>query len=159
MAGGKDVIDAALRLLSYRPRSAHELTRRLADKGFEAPEIKGAVGYLTDAGYLDDERYAASLADSRVRNKGWGPSKISADLAAKGIPKEIIKKTMARIGPAEEGTARAAFARWARRNRVVDRPEGKVFEKVFRHLKARGFCTSAIMKALSRSGDEDGGGE
>ncbi|MDP2690465.1 MAG: regulatory protein RecX [Deltaproteobacteria bacterium] len=150
-----DAITAALRLLSYRPRSERELGERLAEKGFSEEETASALGYLTGAGYIDDKRFAVSLAESRVRNKGWGPAKIAADLAKKGISRETIKTALADIAPAEEDAARAALAKWARKNEAAAPIAGKVFERAFRHLKARGFGPAVIMKVLGSTGAVD----
>lgn len=150
-----DALTAALRLLSYRPRSERELGERLRQKGFSEEETASALGYLTGAGYIDDKRFAVSLAESRVRNKGWGPAKIAADLAKKGISRETIKTALADIAPAEEDAARAALAKWGRKNGAAAPIAGKVFERAFRHLKARGFGPAVIMKVLGSTGAVD----
>ncbi len=145
---GADALNAALRLLSYRQRSVAELELKLKDKGFSQEEIAGAVEYLKDAGYLDDEAYAAALAQSRVRNKSWGPAKISADLAKKGIPPELARKAVEDVRLEQEATARAALEKWMRANGRACFAEDRGFERAFRHLKARGFDAGVIMNVL-----------
>src|SRR4030065_224759 len=96
-----DAITASLRIISYRPRSESELKKKLLEKGFDPADISVAVEYLAGSGYIDDERYAMDLSQSRTRNKGWGPAKIAADLARKGIPQETIASALAPLSMVE----------------------------------------------------------
>lgn len=154
-----DALEAALKLLSYSARSARELARRLAEKGYAPGAIEAAIAHLAGTGYIDDEKFAESLAESRIRNKRWGPSKVARDLVSKGISQDIIKKTLGRIGPREEEAARAALDKWARKNGAALPPEGREFERAFRHLSARGFSTGVIIKVLASSGIAEAGEE
>ncbi|HEY4707011.1 MAG: hypothetical protein A2054_01005 [Deltaproteobacteria bacterium GWA2_55_10] len=142
---GKSANAAALRLLSLRQRSVFEITSRLKDKGFEPVEIDKTVAYLTDIGLLDDEKFAKALCESRARYKAWGPARIARDLALKGIEEGIIKKALSEAAPEEEA-ALEALKRWRRRNKTAEGPKAR--ERAFRHLRARGFSSAAIMKAL-----------
>ena len=145
---GDDAITEALRIISYRSRSESELRTRLLEKGFEPADISVAVEYLAAKGYIDDEKYAAALAESRTRNKGWGPAKIAADLARKGIGKETIASALAPLSMVEEATARAALEKWARKSGARPPLKDKLYERAARHLKARGFSTGVIMKVI-----------
>lgn len=143
--GSPEAVQAAFKLLSVRQRSVRELEKKLLQKGFEAAGVEGAVEYLLQAGLLDDERFARSLAESRSRHKAWGPARIARDLASRGIDESIIKSALAGCAP-EEDSAIEACRRWLKRNSRERGPRAR--EKAFRHLKARGFSTAAVMKAL-----------
>lgn len=154
---GEDAITASLRIISYRPRSEAELRKKLLEKGFDAADISDAVDYLAGAGYIDDDKYAAALAESRTRNKGWGPAKIAADLARKGISKDAIARAIEPLGPGEEETAASALSKWARKNGVTPPLKDRLYEKAARHLKARGFSTGVIIRVIKgfSAPDED----
>lgn len=143
-----DAITASLRIISYRPRSEGELRKKLLEKGFDDAVISPAIEQLTRGGYIDDEKYAVAMAESRTRNKGWGPAKIAADLANRSIDRAVIKRTVEPLGAIEEETARAALGRWARKNGLRPPLKGKSFQRAARHLKARGFSFGAIMKVI-----------
>ena len=143
-----DAIAAALRIISYRSRSGSELRARLLEKGFEPADISVAVEYLAGSGYIDDEKYAMDLSQSRTRNKGWGPAKIAADLARKGIGKETIASALAPLSMVEEATAKAALEKWARKCGARPPLKDKLYERAARHLKARGFSTGVIIKVI-----------
>lgn len=144
-----DAIGAALRLISYRERSTAELVTRLADKGYDSAEIDAAVERLRTLGYLDDERFARSLTESRVRNKHWGRTRILADLAKKGVPSDIAQSVLAELdAETETRTATEALGRWMRTNRAPSPLERRDFERAYRHLAARGFSSAIIMRVL-----------
>lgn len=149
-----DALSAALRLLGVRQRSVFELAGKLKDKGFSSDDIDRTVERLLEAGYLNDEAFARSLAASRARNKSWGPAKITQDLLKRGIARETVREAVALACPEEENLARAALDKWLRRNRGLSGRQEK--EKAFRHLSARGFSPSAIWKALGGQADVDG---
>jgi len=146
----QDPVAAAMRLLSHRPRSVAELKDRLLARGFDGTQVDKTVKDLTEAGYLDDEKYAALLAGSRVRNKSWGPSRIILELNRKGISKEIIRKTVVTDAEAEQATATEALTKWLRKSSVPAPLDRAASARAYRFLKARGFSGEAAFKALSK---------
>ncbi|MBW7956751.1 MAG: regulatory protein RecX [Deltaproteobacteria bacterium] len=143
--GSQDAVQAAFRLLSVRQRSVRELELKLLQKGFDGDAVGKTIEYLLKAGLLDDERFARSLAESRSRHKAWGPARIARDLASRGLDESAVKSALAGCAP-EEDSALEAYRRWLKRNSRETGPRAR--EKAFRHLRARGFSTAAIMKAL-----------
>lgn len=158
-AAPKDPVSAALRLISQRPRSVAELAEKLRAKGFEGAEVERAVADLSEAGYLDDEKYAALLALSRSRNKFWGPAKIVFELNRKGISQEIIRKTVVRDPASEETTAVEALKKWLKKTGLAEPLDRPGSARAYRFLKGRGFSADSIFKALARfKGRFDGPG-
>lgn len=150
--GSKDAAQAAFRLLSVRQRSVRELESKLLQKGFDRGEVDRTIEYLLLSGLLDDERFARGLAESRSRHKAWGPARIVRDLASRGVEESLIKSALAGCAP-EEDSAREAYRRWLKRNSRETGPRAR--EKAFRHLRARGFSTAAIMQALGGLPSDD----
>lgn len=148
----RDAIGAALKFLSRRPRSVKEVSDRLRSKGFQESESDAAVRELVSLGYLDDERFAALLTESRIRNKHWGAEKIAFELKGKGVTEEIIRKTLKPLDDrAETDVALEAFKKWARGRGLKEGGlEGTVFEKAYRHLRSRGLRSSVILQVLNR---------
>ncbi|HSU17903.1 regulatory protein RecX [Longimicrobium sp.] len=108
--------DAALSLLSYRSRSATELTRRLRRKGFEDELAEATVERLGEMGMVDDAAFAESFVRDRVRLRPQGRRRIASELRAKGVDAETARDAIAgvmeREGATELDLARAAAARW-----------------------------------------------
>ncbi len=146
-ASKPDALTTALKLLSYRPRSIHEMRLKLESKGLE--EVSSTIEHLIRADYLNDEKFAALLVESRAQNKLWGRRKIASDLKRRGLSRAVIDDSLEKIDTrAEAETARSALKRWSRRTGLSQPLGKKEVQKAYRHLTARGFSTSMIMPLL-----------
>ncbi len=141
----------ALRFLSYRERTEHEMREKLAGaKEFTAKEIDSTIGYLLEASYLNDLRFATELAHSRLRNKAWGRYKIRLDLKKRKIADEIINKVIDGIDDETElKSANTAIRKWLRKSGTNGPLSKKEFERAYRHLSARGFCAATALDVLA----------
>jgi regulatory protein len=82
--------DAALRLLASREHTRAELDRKLADRGHAAEVVTAVLDDLAQRGLQSDERYTEQYVALRTR-KGYGPLRIRAELAERGIPATLIE--------------------------------------------------------------------
>jgi len=144
--------NAALKYLSYRDRSTAEVRNKLREKNFEAPEVDSAIDFLIRAGYLNDDKFADSLANSRIRNKSWGPARISAELYSKGVSRETISKVLP-AGETVEKTAAEAFRKWLRKKGFTPPLDVKGSARAFRFLKGLGYPSYVIMSVLGGRSD------
>lgn len=103
---------SALRLLSYRPRSEREIRERLTKRGVQAEIQDATVTRLKETGLIDDEAYARSFAESRLRTSPRGRRLIAAELRTKGVSKPIADEATVDID--EREAAHRAAARRAR---------------------------------------------
>jgi len=85
---------AAVNLLSYRPRSIKEVSRRLVHKGWNQDLADRVTGELVDKGYLNDEEFAAIFARDRAKNKCLGPIALKSELIKTGVAQKIIEQTI-----------------------------------------------------------------
>ncbi len=143
----RDARAVALRCLSYRDMSTAELRNKLKGKDFEAHEVDSTIDDLVRAGYLNDDRFADSLVNSRIRNKSWGPARISADLFSKGISGETISKVLPK-GETVEKTAAEAFRKWVRKKGLPPPLEAKDYARAYRFLKGLGYPSYVIILTL-----------
>jgi regulatory protein len=86
--------NTAYRYLTIRPRSRKELADKLQDKEFSDDIIAAVLDHVTRLGYLDDTKFAAQWAASRVRSRGFGRRRLEQELRIKGISREIIKENL-----------------------------------------------------------------
>lgn len=84
----------AVRLLARRDHGRHELREKLLQRDLPAPAIDIALDQLAEKGLQCDVRFAESYTRMRV-NRGFGPNKITADLQARRLSREIIKDAIA----------------------------------------------------------------
>lgn len=85
--------ETALKLVSARDRSRHEIEVRLADAGYSPEAVTAAVTWLQDLGYLDDLKFASHYAAEKLRN-GWGERRIAAELTRLGVDREVVRQAL-----------------------------------------------------------------
>ena len=75
---------AAIRFISYRPRTQAEVRARLR-RHYPPHIIDSVIHSLVDRSLIDDSQFAQSWADSRYRLKPRSAATIRWELATKGI--------------------------------------------------------------------------
>ncbi|HYD48295.1 MAG TPA: regulatory protein RecX [Terriglobales bacterium] len=91
-----DAFHAATAFLRRRDRSTAEVRQHLQEHGCAAEDIDAAVCRLIELRYLDDGRFALSVAE-RLAQRGHGPLRAQRDLARAGVPAEVIAATIAEV--------------------------------------------------------------
>jgi regulatory protein len=91
----------AVEALSHKERTAAELGAWLAARGFATEKIEDAVARLIEAGLLDDGAFARRFAADKRELSGWGPSRIRAALADRGLDRELIEGAVGEDRPAQ----------------------------------------------------------
>jgi regulatory protein len=100
------VLAAGVRLLEARPRSVADVRRRLRGSGYQARLVEDAVERLLELGFLDDEAFARSWAESRDRARPRGERALRSELMAHGVDRATIDAVLAdREPPDGSGTA------------------------------------------------------
>jgi regulatory protein len=84
------ILQAAYRLLSYRPRSVKEMRDRLLEKEWSKDQVTSVIAKLEGDGYLNDLDFARMFARDRVKSKYLGPAGLRNELFRKGIDQELI---------------------------------------------------------------------
>lgn len=101
-----------LRQLAMGPRSRRQLRDKLVAKGCDPDIAEATLDRMTEVGLVDDEAYAQMLVHSRQESKGLARRALAAELAKKGVDKEIADEALDAIEPDdEEERARALVAR------------------------------------------------
>ena len=91
----QDVYDAALKLLSYRPRSEQELRRRLSRRYPHPPAmVDNALARLKDRGLLDDAAFSQFWRESRERHRPRGAAVIRWELLRMGVQREVAEESL-----------------------------------------------------------------
>ena len=80
----RDVFDAAMRLLTRREHSAHQLRLKLKQRSFEDAEIDEALLECARLDLQSDVRFAESLCRSRA-SRGYGPMRLAVELREAGV--------------------------------------------------------------------------
>ncbi len=86
-----------LKAVSYLARAEQSrfgLTRKLIEKKYDKKYVEAAMSYLELRGYLSDLRYATAWLNTRKTNHYEGRSRLSAELATRGIARDVANKAL-----------------------------------------------------------------
>ena len=84
----------AVGYLARAEQSRFGLTRKLIEKKFDKKYVEAALTYLEGRGYLSDLRYASAWLNTRRVNHYEGRSRLAAELAARGIARDVANKAL-----------------------------------------------------------------
>lgn len=138
--------NTALQILNGAAQSSMQLRRRLLHRGYDEDVVDAVVTGLTERGWIDDARLAASLIGRRQRT-GHGRMRIAADLRARGIEVTPVHDEAADEAE-QERAVEAARRELLRRGLSAERLTRADAARVGASLQRRGFDGSTIRTAL-----------
>ncbi len=145
--------NAAIRYLSYRPRSEAEIRQRLLKRGFDGDAAEKALAGLREQGLVDDAAFARFWKDNRESFSPRSRRLTGLELRRKGLSGDVIEPIIREID--ESDSAYRAAAGKARRLPLTD------FQLFRRRLGAylgrRGFNYDIINETVARIWKERGG--
>ena len=134
----RNPLQSALAMLARRPYSVAEL-RRALEKKFPSEDISPVIARLRELGYLDDRKYAESLALSLARNRSYGRYRIKRELKNKLVDYRVIDDAVDK-----------AFESVNERQLLEEAIQKKVrnLRKPFTHAKLASLCQSLIRRGF-----------
>jgi regulatory protein len=136
------------RLIDRREYATQELRDKLVQDGFDEDVVSEVLADSRAAGLVSDQRFGAAFIRSKL-SSGWGTARIARELARRGICIDEVCGWPEQFQDEEDEESRALTLA---RRRVDGRP--RCFERVVRHLCAKGYATSVAMRATRRALDE-----
>jgi regulatory protein len=94
--------ERALKSISVRERTEHEVRDFLARRGYERDVVGDVVRSLREEGLVDDAGYARRFAEDKRLIDQWGTDRIARDLARRGIGLDLIEGALSGIDAADE---------------------------------------------------------
>lgn len=147
--------EAAIHLLSYRPRSEREMGQRLRRRGVGPDVIEETVQRLRESHYLDDDAFAQFWRESRQALSPRSGRLIRSELLSKGVDSETATSTVEGLDD-EEAAYRAASKRL---KSVLGEDFGAFRRRLGGFLIRRGFNYNVVKRTLERCWLEIGGSE
>jgi regulatory protein len=138
----------AYRAVGHRERTVAELRTFLERKRVEPAAIDDAVAELTEAGLLDDARYADRFAEDKRELDRWGSERIARELHRRGIPDELIEAAVA--DRSREAELRTALLLLEQRATTVS--DDRERDRAWRLLVRRGYEAELAYEAVRRYG-------
>ena len=142
--------ERALNLLSYRPRSIAELSRRLRQAGFPPSAIEAALARLERVGLVDDRSFARYWVENREAFRPRGHRMLRWELQQKGVADQIIDEVLA---PLDEAATASRLAR-KRASRLRHLDEVTFRRRLSAYLARRGFPYSIIADLVQEVWEE-----
>lgn len=146
----EQLIAAAIRFVSFRPRSERELRvfleQKLKKRHITAPlVVPDVLRRLAELGYADDAKFAAWWVDQRTGRKPKGAQAIRGELLDKGVARGIIDRV---IGEGLQGErserALALAAAQAKAGLWKMLPVAGQKQKLSQYLLRRGFASDTV---------------
>ncbi|HYN52302.1 MAG TPA: regulatory protein RecX [Thermoleophilaceae bacterium] len=139
-------IELAYRAVGYRERTVAELRTFLERKRVGPCAIDEAVAELSEAGFLDDERYALRFADDKRELERWGSERIARDLQRRGVAPDLIEAAIA----ARSGESELSAALLVLKERLPPPGDDRERDRAWRLLVRRGYATELAYEAVRR---------
>jgi len=135
----------AVKLLSRREHSAHEIREKLRQREFDSDEIEQVVEELKAGGWLSDERFAEAYIRMR-QLKGFGPVRISMELKERGVDELIVESLLDANDASWMRVLEQQYQKKYRNTAIEDYNEKA---KRIRFLQYRGFTLDAIYQVVN----------
>ena len=134
---------AGLGALGRRDRTVAELRAWLAERGVPEEALEAAIAELIEIGELNDERYAEFFCADKRDLAGWGPERIAATLADRGVDPGLIER-FAHEGRDSQVDRATALVR----ERGDDLSDDRGRARAFAYLNRRGFDYEVAYDAI-----------
>ncbi len=137
----------ALRFLERRPFAQRDLTRRLVLKGHSPAAAAAALERAGSLGLVDDARFVPHYVETRAA-RGRGPLRLRRDLAALGVERELVDRTLAVAFP--EGAEAPEVERLARKRllQLGSLPRSVLRRRLLAFLARRGFSGALVQRTV-----------
>lgn len=147
--------DAAIKILTRRAHSVHEMKQALKRRCEDAALIKNVLARLKSSGLIDDARYAKQFARHRTESRKQGKFRIARDLRARGVPDRHIETAIQEAAQQTDEVllVRQRIERKLRASR--GETDNKKLASLYRSLLRSGFSADIIRRELRSMTRED----
>jgi len=141
-----------LTLLGRRELSVVQLRSRLIEREHSPEEADEAIAKLLENGALDDRRVARAYARTASRIKGRGRLRVTRELQALGISRDIVAEAVAEVFA--DLDERALIDRAIQKKLRGGKKPSTMQERarLYQFLMRQGFTPAAVSTALRRIG-------
>lgn len=143
----------AVRTLASHAHSTGQLRVKLQHKAQKPGDVDVVLARLKEYRYLDDRKFAESLAVSRLENQKLGRNRVLRDLRERRVSPAMAQRTVSKVYEQVDETA--LVENYVRRHYRSASREGlfqndKELASAYRKLLRAGFSSGIIVTALKR---------
>jgi regulatory protein len=144
----QELYTAALRALTRRAHSIHEMRAYLERRAVDQDAVDRVIARLREQKYLDDDRYALEFAKQHASLRRQGRFRITRELRTRGVPDRHIDTALDSVF---SETSEAELVR-ARLKRKLAHVRGTLDQRqiagIYRSLLRAGFAADLIRSEL-----------
>lgn len=137
----------ALRLLNIRPRTAFEISSRLAKAGYGEKTIEPVMARLQEAGLINDQVFAHTWVENRCTFRPRSKRVLVLELHQKGVADSEIQSAVCDLD--ETSLALQTAQKYV--SRCKDMPFDEFRKKMFGYLSRRGFNFETVTEAINHT--------
>jgi SOS response regulatory protein OraA/RecX len=137
-------------LLAGRAYSRYEMQKKLAAVA-EERQVEAVLNHLERLNLLNDADYAYNFAFRRIRQQGWSPAKVRNALLYRHVGQASIEIALQQARNESDDTSTILEYAQRRCGRKGLPTDLKGIQKLFLHLRQRGFDEENILSALRGS--------
>jgi regulatory protein len=142
----------AFRYISYRPRSAKEVTDHLVKKGFTRELAQKVTRHLQQLKYIDDTEFAHAFVRDRLKRRPSGYSMLRHLLIIKGISPATVEKVLKEyVSDDKQLEAALQLARKRLESKTGESRSARSLKqqtRLFNYLLRRGFSAEIAQKTV-----------
>lgn len=142
--------EQAVRFLSFKDRSEHELLSQLISKGFDKAVAHHAISELKSIGYVDDKRFAHKFVSDKTKQKAISQKALKFELEQKGVTAAVVEEVLSDFELDEEEIALRMAKKKFGKYKLSD---PQMERKVIQFLMHKGFTyelSASVYTALNR---------
>tara|TARA_B100001013_G_C24299657_1_gene320246 strand:- start:36 stop:515 length:480 start_codon:yes stop_codon:yes gene_type:complete len=143
-------LSVALRYISYRQRSTSEVRTRLL-KQHPIEVVDSVLQRLEETDLLNDEQFAFQWVESRNKSRPKSTILLRRELSQKGVSAHFIEKAVVEIDDDHNAIVVATKFLGTKSSREVN----NLTEKLFQHLKRRGYGYPVIKRTIDEVANEN----
>ena len=143
-------LSVALRYISYRQRSSSEVKSKLLEQHPTAI-VDLVLQRLEETNLLDAEQFAFQWVEFRNKIRPKSAIMLRRELAQKGVATDLIEKAVVDVDDSHNAYIAATKFRGKRDPRTVN----NFTEKLFSHLKRRGYSYTVIKRTIDEVAREN----
>ena len=133
---------------AYQERCLFEIQNKLNQLEASESDSKSVITHLSKNRFFDQNRFAQSFAQGKLRINKWGKAKIKAALIHKFVDKSIIQEALSAIDDEEYSVVLKSLLDRKMKELSKEKDEWTKKQKILRFLGSRGFSYEEIQDVI-----------
>jgi regulatory protein len=146
--------DEAVRFLTARARTTHEVRRRLRQRGFTVDVAEIAIAALAGQKLLDDAALARDWIEWRLRARPAGSARVADELRRRGVAAQVVAQVLGEFAGRLDSDDTAAGLLRRQRWRYAGLDQTAARRRMLGFLARRGYAPEAAWKAIDQVWEE-----